>query len=1229
MGTLHNVARDSESRAQSAVIDVEYAMTATLERLRITLADRYRIERELGQGGMATVYLAHDLKHDRSVALKVLRAELAQALGADRFLREIRIAARLEHPHILALFDSGDAGGFLYYVMPFVDGESLRERMTRDGPLPISDALRMAAEVADALSYAHARGVVHRDIKPENVLLSGGHAKLADFGIAIADGSSDGKLTQTGVILGTPAYMSPEQLVGDETVDGRSDLYSLACVLFEMLAGEPPFAGANPQALMARRFTEDAPRVVTRRAAVPLMVDMLLARALASDPAERQATIGEFGAVLIAEISGSSAAVPAGFSSVAPPPRVPLVGREKEIGEARAFLTRLVGGKGGLLLIGGEPGVGKTRLSGAIMDEARAQRALCVTGRCYEMEGMPPFTPFAELLDTVARLVPLRTFRDVLGDAASELSRIQPSLRQTFPDLPAPLELAPDQQRRYLFNKYREYVERACKVAPIVLLLDDLHWGDEASLSLLEHIAGYAADLPLFILGTYRDVELEVNRPFARVLESLTRHRLAIRLSLRRLDATAVAALLTALGGSTPPAPLVRVIFHETEGNPFFVEEVFQHLQEEGRLFDAAGAWRTDLTVDELDVPEGVRLVIGRRLERLSPECRAVLSSAAVIGSRFDLSVLEALGEQSEDVLFDAIDDATRAHLVVEQRGARAVVYTFAHELIRQTLLAALPLPRRQRRHLKIASAMEAAFGDRADQRVSDLAYHLYQAGTAAPPDKTIRMLTLAAERAVIGAAFTDALDHCDRAATIDEITDRALSSHLLRVRGAALKGLGRWPEACDSLSRALEGLYAAGDPAASAVAFDLALLMAWATENGIAHQICAHALERLAAGPSADRVRLLALDTLVEGVLSNANCAAGVQRLSHARSMATELGDTGLVGLTDYFETMLHWSYGRFDPAISMASDALARLVEPADVQWRIDAAAHQAMSLTYAGRYVDQDSAVRHVMRRAREVGHAGAILLGTLSDAQAACQRSGDVLELEERLRKLASEMTAFGPFGQIGLPWAAMCQVERGDREGALSTASGARRAFPIANQWTGFFEGCELWCMAAADHPDWSLRLAACLHSMPLPGFAAFAGQRWFAIFLFLSHLIRGEQDDAAALYPVLREALDDGFRLGPLQPLEGLVGAAAAAGGKWKVAEQHLRSALALVEHNGDRLGKPSVQKWYAWMLLHRASPGDSEQARALLDEAMSAMRTFGMHSSLDEAEQLLARCTA
>jgi serine/threonine-protein kinase len=314
------------------------------DHLAAALADRYRLERELGQGGMAMVYLAEDLKHHRQVAIKVLRPELAAALGPDRFLREIQTTANLRHPHILPLYDSGESAGFLYYVMPYVEGVSLRERLNRDRQLPIADARRIAREVADALGYAHGRGVIHRDIKPENILLERGHAVVADFGIARALSTAGAdKLTQTGMAIGTPAYMSPEQSVGERDLDGRSDLYALGCVLYEMLAGEPPYSGPTAQAIIAKRFREPVPQVSTLRETVPPALQVTLNRLLAKAPADRFATAEEFSVALEAPAAvGSSVAVlPFANMSTDPDDEVFADGITEEIINALAQLPGL------------------------------------------------------------------------------------------------------------------------------------------------------------------------------------------------------------------------------------------------------------------------------------------------------------------------------------------------------------------------------------------------------------------------------------------------------------------------------------------------------------------------------------------------------------------------------------------------------------------------------------------------------------------------------------------------------------------------------------------------------------------------------------------------------------------------------------------------------------------------------------------------------------------------
>src|SRR2546422_1446610 len=266
-----------------------------LARVQAALAGRYAIERELGRGGMATVYLAQDRKHHRKVAIKILKPELAAALGPERFLREIEIAAGLTHPHILPLHDSGEAGGLLYYVMPFVEGQTLRGRLEREKQLPLEDALAITRDIAEALSYAHSHSVVHRDIKPENILFQVGQAVVSDFGIARAITAAAGAiLTETGIAIRSPGYMRPEQASGREPVDGRSDLYSLGCVLYEMLAGEPPFTGPSAESIVRQHLSAPPPRVSAMRAAVPPAVRQAIPPALAKTPADRFATAALF-----------------------------------------------------------------------------------------------------------------------------------------------------------------------------------------------------------------------------------------------------------------------------------------------------------------------------------------------------------------------------------------------------------------------------------------------------------------------------------------------------------------------------------------------------------------------------------------------------------------------------------------------------------------------------------------------------------------------------------------------------------------------------------------------------------------------------------------------------------------------------------------------------------------------------------------------------------------------
>src|SRR3989454_1088212 len=438
--------------------------------LNAALPDHYVIDRELGRGGMALVYLARDTRHERFVALKTLRPEIAITLGRDRFLREIKLAARLQHPNILPVYDSGDARGTLYYVMPFVEGESLRDRLEREPQLPVDDALQITREVAEALGYAHDHDVVHRDIKPENIMLSGGHAIVTDFGIARAVSAAGGdKLTQTGLAIGTPAYMPPEQASGSGQVDRRSDIYSLACVLYETLAGQPPFTGPTAQAIMARHSLDAVPRLKIVRDAIPDDLEVVIERALEKVPADRYQTSGEFVKALTAASTGHVSRITAARR----PPR------------ARALWRRPIPAVTGLVLIAaltwlllGRRGGGSTRsdlggldrnrvavlyfndqshdsslgyladgLTEALIDQLHGIRALDVVSR----SGVAPFRGRDIARDSIARALAAGTL--VEGDVENLGSRVRVTVRlvdgpsgadirrQTF-ELPAGAALA-------------------------------------------------------------------------------------------------------------------------------------------------------------------------------------------------------------------------------------------------------------------------------------------------------------------------------------------------------------------------------------------------------------------------------------------------------------------------------------------------------------------------------------------------------------------------------------------------------------------------------------------------------------------------------------------------------------------------------------------------------------------------------------------------------------------
>jgi predicted ATPase len=445
--------------------------------------------------------------------------------------------------------------------------------------------------------------------------------------------------------------------------------------------------------------------------------------------------------------------------------RTTFVGREAERSVLRRMLERVLGGVGRVAMIGGVLGVGKTRIAAEFAAEASARGFFTLIGGCYDRDNALPFNPFVEMLESaMAQSTSPNAFLAALGDDAGEMARLMPQLRRLFPQIPPPLELSPEQSRRILFNAVLELLGRTAASGPLLLLFEDLHWADEGTLSLLNHIARSISNIPVLLLGTFRDNEIDSAAPLARTLDELLRIHMLERISLRGLPQTAVAEMIRALSGREPPHEVVNFIYSGTDGNPLFVEELFRHLVERGKLIDASGEFRRDLNFAEIDVPQSLRLVIGRRLARLSNEARKILGPAAVLGRSFTFELLEASTNIDADSLLDYVEEVEKAGLIYSTLGYPEATFQFSHELIRSAVLSELSAPRRQRLHLNVVSGIERVHANALEDQAANLAHHLWQAGRAADPDKTVQFLALAAQQALKQSAYDGALRYFQNA---------------------------------------------------------------------------------------------------------------------------------------------------------------------------------------------------------------------------------------------------------------------------------------------------------------------------------------------------------------------------------------------------------------------------------------------------------------------------------
>jgi class 3 adenylate cyclase/tetratricopeptide (TPR) repeat protein len=901
----------------------------------------------------------------------------------------------------------------------------------------------------------------------------------------------------------------------------------------------------------------------------------------------------------------------------------PSVEREAERASLRRLLDDALSGHGRLALVAGEAGIGKSRLVTEIGDVAQARGMRELTGHCVEMSGGPPYLPYVEMIEE-AISSPRRSLAlsNALGNVAAEIARIAPALRRAFPNIPPPVELPAELARRYVWNSFSEFIGRAAQAQPLLLVLEDLHWADESTLLLTEYLAPLLPEMPVLVLGTYRDVEVDLQHPLARVIGQLGRRRLVERINLRRLSFDGVRAMLRGLAGQPPPDQLARMINRETEGNPFFVEEVYLHLVESGVLLDEHGRLRRELQLDEVSVPESIRLVLGQRLGRLAPSTREVLVAAAVTGRVFASELVGEVADAGPDQLVDAFDEAERARLITS--GTTAGDLMFSHELIRQTLLSDVSAIERERLHQLAAGAISRLYSDDLEAHAGELAYHLSLAGRAGDRDSLIHYLRLAGERAFDAAAFDDAVGYFEKALSLMPINHELGRAQLLERLAMALRGVGRWQEALGTMNDALDRYQTLGQlEPIGRLGWAMVYQLVWTARFVEGVQVAQRTLAALGNTVSGDRARLLS--ALAFAISVGGDYAAATATFNQARSLADQVGNERVMADLLHMQTIHHFVYAEFVEGIRVGLRA-AETFERESALW--DLCSVQAFVIFQDGNLGSRELATSladKTLGLAERLGHHGAAFM-VLADRIRVAGMLGDLPQVEA----LGPQLVDIGERG--GLPWRYLGHLflgvaahRRGNAERAEAQLRKAVELEPtsaIAGQSAGSLARHLAYYGRADEVMELFQSARSKLPSLDrVNGIGSWSGLLNFVEAFYLCDL----SEEAAALTPLLEGVLELDKRWtsydGRLASTR--VGLAAITARRWDEAERHFAIAREVAEQMRNRVELADLSRLHARMLLDRGGAGDHERAAGMLQEALSAYRTFGMPAYAAEAERL------
>jgi tetratricopeptide (TPR) repeat protein len=810
-----------------------------------------------------------------------------------------------------------------------------------------------------------------------------------------------------------------------------------------------------------------------------------------------------------------------------------------------------------------------------------------------------------------------------MGDTVSELAQIAPSLRRVFPDLPQPLELPAAQQRGYLFQSVSEALARTARLSPQLLILEDLHWADESTLALFIYMARRIDQLLALIIGTSRSGYSDINPALVRALEELI--RMGVRpQKLTGLSRDAVGQMLHGLSLREAPENLLSLIFEESQGYPFFVEEVYRHLIEEGKVFDTDGKFRKDIKIDEIDVPDNVRLIISRRLERFDESEKQALTAAAAIGRSFSFQLWTVVSQIDIDDLFTVLEKAQRIGIVVPSAEGPEKPFTFAHELVRQTLLAEISIVRRQQLHAKIAAALESLDPSSAKEHAGEISDHLVKAGSFANREALVRWLIDAGNKALEASAFEEARVGFELVLSRVDEADARSRAEILYGLGLAKRGLGRWSEAHILWEQALEIFETLADQESIAkTCLQLAEGAAWSGKQRETFATAERLLAKLSES-SSDQALLLAI--LALGKLDEDEPDAAREVFTTALAIAEKLPDTGIKGAILAFRSKFNFVCLHLREALE---DSLrsAELLTPAAAWIRAEQLLWYKATLVNLGRMQEADNVDQELEPLACRIGHLPALSSCRRTLAWTEFWRQPDLARLEDKMR------------GDLD------AQTESGMNPFFMSAAQLSTAEF-LSGKWDQALRRAEsAWSSEAPGHVQ-AMNVAVRFRLMAYSGdregaLALMNGHRemvaragktniygsWMLLLATIEGLfVLGEREQAAVLYRDVLELIHTGTIF--VQILSRfprtVAGISAAAARNWNVAEEHFRIGLEQAEALPNQLEQTEIRRFHAMMLLDRAARGDRETARTLLKEALESYERIGMPRHVNMVRALL-----